>query len=543
MPLLIIVVEFMRVIIYNESMKRGVIMPTARTYTKKEAAMYLTGMFGQNMIYNVVATGLYFYFQNVICLDAVALGWIFTVARVWDAVNDPIMGAIVDKTNTKWGKCKPYLMFVPALICLITCVTFLNGNYAAAKEVAEATGGEGAVSAKMVLILTWAAVSYILWGMSYTIGDIPLWGIISRMSEVEEDRAKLISAARVVASVGAAAVVVSIVAVSQAANEAFGESTNAQKGFIVVGIAMTVVASLLFEVAGIGVKERVPVSEEKKTMKESIALMWKCVPFRRIIISGILRSPLQLMMIVILTLFTYYFCDGNLQKAFTDPKILVILIILGGGYFVGQFAAMILCPFAMRKISVKTLYNLTAVSAVPTAAVFLTFLADPTGLHQMKWVIINGICFLISGMGFGVINVCQSIMISDCIDYEEYHNGYRPDGIFFSGQSFITKLSAGVATIISQYVFASVGYTDTNIDNMNKALENGAHFATDYQVYSKAMWFILTVPPAIGIALAVIPTLRYEITPADHEKMLAELVERHSGGNKKEPGDNNETEI
>ena len=501
-------------------------MPSAKTYTKKEAAMYLTGMFGQNMIYNVIATGLYFYFQNVICLDAVALGWIFAIARVWDAVNDPMMGAIVDKTSTKWGKCKPYLMFAPPFICLITCLTFLNGNYAVAKESGNKTA--------MVLILGWAAISYILWGMSYTIGDIPLWGVISRMSEVEKDRAKLISAARIVASVGAAAVVVSIVAVSQAANRALGESTNAQKGFIVVGIGMTLVASALFELAGLGVKERVPVSDEKKTMKDSIALMWKCVPFRRVLISGILRSPLQLMMIIIVTLFTYYFCDGNLETAFTNPKRLVILVILGGGYFVGQFVAMILCPMLMKKISVKAMYNLTAISAIPTALVFVTYLVAPSELDKMTWVLINGVCFLISGMGFGAINVCQSIMISDCIDYHEYNTGYRPDGIFFSGQSFITKLSAGVATIISQYVLAYVGYTDVNIEKLNKALDNGAHFATDYPQYSKAMWFILTIPPAIGLVLAIIPTLKYEISTEEHEKMLAELIKRHNSKTEEE---------
>lgn len=493
---------------------------SAKTYTKKEAAMYLTGMFGQNMIYNVIATGLYFYLQNVICLPAVALGWIFAIARVWDGINDPMMGAIVDKTSTKWGKCKPYLMFSPPLICLITCATFLNGNYAVAKEAGNKTA--------MFLIVGWAALSYILWGMSYTIGDIPLWGIISRMSEVEKDRAKLISAARIVASIGAAAVVVSIVAISQAANDALGESTNAQKGFIVVGIGMTVVASILFEIAGLGVKERVPSSDEKKSMGESIALMWKCKPFRRILISGILRSPLQLMMIVILTLFTYYFCDGDLQRAFTEPDILIILIIMGGGYFVGQFAAMIICPMLMKKISVKAMYNLTAISAIPTAFIFITYLIAPTELNQMKWVLIDGVCFVISGMGFGAINVCQSIMISDCIDYEEYHHGYRPDGIFFSGQSFITKLTAGIASIISAYVYNLVGYTDVNIEKMNKALENGASFARDYMQYSKAMWFILTVPPAIGLAIAVIPTLKYEITTADHEKMLGELIRRHA---------------
>lgn len=494
-------------------------MDTVRTYTKKEASLYLTGMFGQNMIYNIVATGLYFYFQNVICLPAIALGWIFAIARVWDAINDPIMGSIVDKTRSKWGKCRPYLIFSPPIICVITCVAFLNGNYAAAKN----AGNQAA----MVLIVTWGALSYILWGMSYTVGDIPLWGIISRMSESEKDRAKLISLSRIIASIGAALVVVSIIAISQAVNGMLGASQNAQKGFIVVGIGMTVVASLLFECAGIGTKERVPVTSQSKTMRESFALMWQCKPFRRILISGILRSPIQLMMIVVMTLFSYYYCEGDLTKAFTEPKRLLIVVIVGGGFFVGQFAAMVLCPIFMKKTSVKTLYNITGLSAIPTALLFVVYLIAPTNLMNIGWVLVDGVLLLFSGAGFGAVNVCQSVMISDCIDYEEYNIGYRPDGIFFSGQSFITKFSAGIASIISAYVYASVGYTDVNISAMNEALANGACFASDYQPYAKAMWFLLSVPPAIGLLISIIPTLKYEITSESHKQMLDELIERH----------------
>ena len=493
---------------------------TVQTYTKKERNMYLTGMFGQNMIYNIVATGLYFYFQNVICLPAVALGWIFAVARVWDAINDPMMGAIVDRTKSKWGKCRPYLIFSPAVICVITCVAFLNGNYATAK-----TSGN---STAMILIVAWAALSYILWGMSYTVGDIPLWGIISRISESEKDRANLISLSRVIASIGAALVVVSIVALSQAANNALALNQNAQKGFIIVGIVMTIIASLLFECAGLGTKERVPIAGENKTMLESFALMWKCKPFRRILISGILRAPLQLMMMVVMTLFTNYYCEGDLTKAFTDPYKLLTIAIIGGCYFIGQFAAMVICPKLMTRFNIKTLYNLTGIAAIPTALLFVVYLIAPTELTKIGWVLIDGVLLLISGAGFGAVNVCQSVMISDCIDYEEYHTGYRPDGIFFSGQSFITKFSAGIASIISAYVYNAVGYTDINIDAMNKALKAGASFAVDYMDYSKAMWFLLTIPPAIGMAIAVIPTLKYEIDQKSHEKMLAELVKRHS---------------
>ena len=304
-------------------------MAQVKTYTKKERNMYLTGLFGQNMIYNIVATGLYYYFQNVICLPAIALGWIFAIARVWDAVNDPIMGTIVDKTRTRWGKCRPYLLFSPVIICVITCVAFLNGNYAAAKA--------GGNSTAMILIVAWAAVSYILWGMCYTVGDIPLWGIISRMSEDEKDRATLISLARIVAAIGAGLVVISIIAVSQAVNGMLSKSSDTQAGFMIVGFAFTIIASLLFQCAGLGTKERVPVSSETKTMKESFALMWNCVPFRRVLISGILRSPMQLMLIVAMTLFTYYYCSGDLTTAFTDVNKLVIVLIIAGGLFAGQF--------------------------------------------------------------------------------------------------------------------------------------------------------------------------------------------------------------
>lgn len=496
-------------------------MTAVQTYTGKERNMYLTGMFGQNMIYNIVATGLYYYFQNIICLPAMALGWIFAIARVWDAINDPMMGSIVDRTKTKWGKCRPYLIFSPIAICAITCVAFLNGNYAAAKQAGDNT--------TMILIVAWAAVSYILWGMAYTVGDIPLWGIISRMSENEKDRSVLISLSRIIASIGAAAVVVSICPISQAVNKAMNLAETDQKGFIIIGFAMTIVASLLFECAGIGTKERVPNSEEKKTMKESFALMWKCKPFRRLLISGILRAPLQLLMLVAMPLLSYYYCDGDLTKAFTNMHTLLVIVFIGGGLFIGQFLTMAICPALIKKYDVKKIYNLfSGLSAIPYVLIYVVYLMAPTRLHEFGWAALDGLLLFGAGAGFGAVNVCQSVMISDCIDYEEYHTGYRPDGVFFSGQSFITKFSAGVASIISAVVYNQVGYTDVNIAAMNEAIKNGASFAVDYPDFSKAMWFLLSVPVAVGMFISVLPTLKYEITKDSHDKMLRELVERHT---------------
>ena len=179
-----------------------------KTYTRGEMAGYMIGMFGQNLIYQIVNTGLYFYFQNVICLPAMALGWIFMLARVWDAVNDPIMGTFVDRTHTRWGKCRPYLIFGPPVIMVVTIAAFLNSNYA------DATTTSGRIA-----IIAWAGVSYILWGMTYTVCDIPLWGLTSVMTEDEGDRAKALSLARIAA--GFAGVGVLIVQISQAVGSTF----------------------------------------------------------------------------------------------------------------------------------------------------------------------------------------------------------------------------------------------------------------------------------------------------------------------------------
>ena len=488
------------------------------TYGKKDRNLYLTGMFGQNMIYNIVSTGLYYYFQNVICLPAMALGWIFMIARIWDAINDPMMGSIVDRTKSKWGKCRPYLLFSPIVIGFITIGSFINGNYAAA-------AGEKA----KVFIVGWAAGSYILWGMCYTAGDVPLWGIVSRMTEVEKDRSTLLSLSRIVASVAAGLVSVTAIFASQGINGMLQKDSNAQPGFIIYAVVMTVLATVLFVCAGIGTKERVPNNQENKSMGESFKIMWKCVPFRKLMISGILRSPWQLMNVVMMTLFTYYYCNGNLMNLFGDFKILVQAVLVAGGMFAGTFIMQLLCPKLLEKYDVKKLYNLfLAISVLPFVLLYVTYKIAPTSLNTIPWAIVDGILMLIVGGTTGALYVFQSVMISDCIDYEEHRSGYRPDGIFFSGQSFIVKFSSGIASIISGIIYSVVGYSDANIASMNTALENGASFAKDFPEYAGAMWLLMTIPAAIGQLIAIFPTLKYPITKENHKIMLKELSERHN---------------
>ncbi|OQA47529.1 MAG: Melibiose carrier protein [Firmicutes bacterium ADurb.Bin300] len=466
------------------------------------------------MIYNIIGTGLYFYFQSVIFLPAIAISIFMSIARVWDAINDPMMGTIVDRTRTKWGKCRPYLIFSPPIICIITILTFVNGMY-----------GHDNSSAKNALIIGWAAVSYILWGMNYTVGDIPLWGITALITEDDKDRAKLLALARIFAGIGGGLVLVAIVPASQALGKALESVTLSadaaqQRAFIIVSIVLSVIGCGLFELAGLFTKERVAISEESHTMKENFKMMWANKPFRQQLISGILRSPVSLLMNIAMTLLAYYY--GNYYGNYTK-----YLIILGGGIFIGQFIVMAVTPKLAAKYEKKNLLIIaTLISATAFALVFAVYLIAPLDLDKPVWMACLAVLFAVAGGGQGALNVLQSVMIADAVDYEEYMNGIRPDGVFFSGQSFITKLSAGIASIISGAVYAIIGFSDVNVQAVNNALRAGASFKADYPKYAMAMFLLCSIPPAIGLLLSVLPLRRYALSDSEHSRILDELNQK-----------------
>ena len=494
------------------------------TYTKKERNMYLIGLAGQNIIYNIIATGMTFYFQSVIFIPAMAISVITGVARVWDAINDPMMGTIVDRTRSKYGKCRPYLFFVPGIVCVTTILTFINGQYSSANS-----------PSTNALIIGWAAVSYILWGMTYTAGDIPIWGITALMTESDKDRAKLLGLARLVASVGSGVVLVALIPVSQSVGASFAESMGQAKGlqmgFIVVCGALTVLGSLLFQCSAFA-KERVSQpSDEHKGFIDNVKIMWNCKPFRRILISGIIKAPTQILSLVAMTLLSYYFGDNG----GSGQSYMLYMACLGGPMFIGMFVAMALVPKLCDKFEKKIVFNGTSViGAIPFGLIFVASLIAPTGLYKPGWLPVMAVLFFIAGAGTGASGVIQSIMIADCVDYDEYHTGYRPDGVFFSGQSFITKLGAGLSSFIQGIVFAAVGFSGDAVKACNEALAASSAtdfmFATaaEFEPYRFGMFFLITIPAFVSSLISVIPMSKYEITAKEYSRILSELNEKRN---------------
>ncbi|MDR3216539.1 MAG: glycoside-pentoside-hexuronide (GPH):cation symporter [Clostridiaceae bacterium] len=495
-----------------------------KTYSKKELGAYLSSMFGQNILYNIIGACLAYYLQFTVLIPAIIVSVIMGAARVWDALNDPMMGTLVDRTRTKLGKCRPFLRLVPIPLMILTTLCFTSfgfyGNGSAALDVG---------------IVAWAAVTYVLWGMVYTVGDIPLWGITALMTENEKDRNKLLSFARIAGGIGSGVVLLAMQPAALGLGDMLapsvgGAAQGERFGFLIVAAGLALVGAALFQICGFVVKERIPSVGKKPSLKESFKIMWRNKPFRQILLSGILGSPRMLVALVAMPIVTYYFASKDAVQA------LLYMLILGGGLFAGQFVASALTPKIALRFSKKKLYNYSnLLSAIPYTLFFVLYIAVPRGgLVHPAALVACALIFTLCGAALGINLALQSYMIADAVDYEEYHYGGRPDGVFFSGQTFIAKLTGGVATIISGIAYTIVGFSDTRVAELNAFIEAGGIPRNEPQYYGfmTVLFVLVSLLPAIGCLLSVIPTWKYALTDDEHDRILKELnIKRHAAEN------------
>lgn len=466
---------------------------------KRANTAYLLGMFGQNMIYAVMSTGMTFYFQSVIFIPAMTISIITIISKILEFISDPIMGYIIDNTNTKYGKCRPYLLFTPIPICICSIFVFLNYQYSADNSFT-----------KNACIILWAGISTVLFGLIYSAGDVSLWAFPSLMTRVSRERNRLLSNAKIVSTISGSLIVLVVLQLSQYVGNIFSDRINnssdgLQIGTLLVCTSIIIIGTVLFQITGIFVKENYKPLQKKISLKQSFLIMWNCKPFRNVMISGILRSPYMLINTVQNILYIYYF--GNNGQV---PYITYMLII-GGFSMIGQLIAGAVAPKLSEKYGINKLniiFNI--LSAVFLIGIFILYLLQPNNLSNMLPFILLTVLFFFFSFCLGFVFSLQSFMIANAIDYEEKVNGYRPDGIFFSGQSLLVKISTGISSLIAGIVYTLVGFSGENIQKINESLYNGANFACDSQFakYRFALFSMISIIPAIGFILSIIPSTK-----------------------------------
>lgn len=492
--------------------------PKLKTYTKSERNAYLIGLAGQNIMYNIVNACIMYFLQFTVLVPAMTVSIIFTIARIFDACNDPIMGTVVDRTRTKYGKCVPYLRFMPIPIMIITILCYVSFGFY----------GDGSKGLDIAITI-WTAFTYIGWGMLYTIGDIPIWGVTSLMTESAKDREKILQAARVVAAIAGGAIMLSMQSAALGLGGIFTSKfaisapEGEKYGFLAMAIILSIIGTAMFQVAGLKVKERIEPSQEKTNLKDNLKIIAGNKPYRQLLISGVLGSTKSIISIVAMTLVSYYFASKDPIMAF------VYLALLGGGVFVGMFIGMAIVPALNKKMSKKAIYNWSnLISVVPYLAIYVAYLISPHHLTNIIAVLLCFVLFAIVGVGQGATTVLQSTMIADCVDYEEYKNNRRPDALFFSGQTFLVKLQSGIATIICGIAYTIVKFSDTRVAEINAFINAGGtpRLSLEYSSFMMILFIIVSIPPAIGSILTVIPTWKYALDDKEHSRIMDILNER-----------------
>ena len=287
--------------------------------SNKEIYSFAFAGLGQNLIFNFSATFIMIFYTDVLGLAALSVGTLMLVARVWDAVNDPIMGIIVDKTNTRWGKLRPYLLAIALPMAVFTILTFLNVNLSTNSK------------------LLYAYVTYIAWGMVYTVSDIPYWGLSSAMSDDPKDRLKILSVARIMSNVGIAisTVVPPII---------LGLLQDHPQRYAIVATGISIIGASLFLLAFINTKERVTRPNSVSHIRD-FALLKENKPLLQLQSSRMLGA-----FRMVLGAAGTFFAKYNLNNE-------ALFSLLGATLILSMIFAIMITPMLRRYFSKKALYQ------------------------------------------------------------------------------------------------------------------------------------------------------------------------------------------
>ncbi|MEG2396682.1 MAG: MFS transporter, partial [Oscillospiraceae bacterium] len=309
----------------------------------KEKLSFTVAAFGRSGIYTIMTM-----FYMVFLIDVAFNGMpnagaiastIILCGRIFDAANDPIMGMIVDRTRSKWGKMRPYLLFSPIPIAISTIILFAAPSFASSG-----------------LKIAYAAFTYILWGVMFTIQDVPFWGLSAVITPNEQERTSFLSTARLGSTFGGIlpALFIPILRTS---------TLGIKNGYLVGAIIFGVVGALLSSLAFFNTKERVEQSEKVPSIKESVQVVVQNKLLLIVIFAAVLGSTMVIANISADYISNYLIIQNGMNGFIPKGTVLTTLTISIGA---GMVPAMILFPILRKKFSLKQIYIVSSIFGVIT---------------------------------------------------------------------------------------------------------------------------------------------------------------------------------
>lgn len=463
-----------------------------RYVSVKENLAYGFANAGQVFGYNLNSYYSLF-FTKVFLIPQKAVSRMILLLGIWDTINDPIMGGIIDKTRTRYGKLRPYLLIVPIPLAIATVMLFSGPLIMQDVK---------SITAKIVYMY----LSYFVWELLYTLGDVPFWGMSSAISPLPSDRTRAISTARFISSlIGGFSTTILVLMMDGSENNII--SLSLPEVFCIISIIAACFIICLFSLAGIKCKERVVQTVKDPSVLAGFKVLVKNKPLLMIVIGNVLST-----IIAISGAFeTYYYAEViNLNS-------LKIVITLPGTIF--GFVTYLLIPKLKKRLDNRQIVFLNGITrAVVSVIVFLIGMK-----HYNDFKVVVPL-LLIQNFIFSFFNTINLVipteMIADTIDYMEWKTGERNEGVSFSVLTFVGKLTGSVASSVCTAILPIIGltYSSSGAERITMKGDN-----TDLWIWA----FFTLIPYVIGL-VALIPYFFYDLTGNKLKKIREDMEIRRA---------------
>ena len=394
----------------------------------REKIAYGLGDTASNIIFQTVMMFLLLFYTDVVGLSPGVVGTMFLLVRLIDAVTDPIMGNIADKTRTKWGQFRPYLLWLALPFALISILAFTTPDL---------TGNNKII---------YAFVTYILLMIAYTAINIPYCGLGGVITADAKERVTVQSYRFVFGMLGG----VIVAAATMPMVHWLGEGDTA-KGYQLTMVAMSSLGVVLFLLCFLGTKERVkPPENQQSSMKDNLQSLWKNDQWRILCVASFYLLSGQVLR---LTLAVYY------VKYFLGREDLITSFLT-----LGVVASMIGCavaqPLAKRVCKIKAYIALQILSAV---ICLFSFLISP------DQIILAFVAFIAWKFFLDMASPLLWAKMADTIDYGHEKTGIRVTGLVYSGVIFFIKLGIAIGGALAGWLLTFYGYqADTEQSDTTK---------------------------------------------------------------------------
>lgn len=455
----------------------------------KEGFSYSLCGFGQNLICTIIGSYLTVFMTDAIGFNALAVAFLMLGARIFDALNDPIMGSIVDRTRTKWGKCRPYMKWMAFPIAIMTAICFLPWY-------PKNDGGFAAIS-----------VMYVVWGMVYTVADVPYWGLSTAMSNDTYRRGNLLTIARLFCTAGAGIVTVITPIITDNMTKGLDPVAKGEMLkwiYFVIAIVCCVIAVPLFFLGFKNTTERNMTEENPPSLGHNLKLLFKNKPLMLIVLSGIGGAARML--------FTYtgglYFAKYIMDKE-SMYSLFTMAIVPGG------LIASLLVPWCTKKFGKRNTYIWShIVGGVAMLIAFIVGIACDRGAYtSTATTVVLLIALVIAGIPSGFGNIVTYAMIGDTVEQLELKTGERAEGICFAMQTLINKIGMAVGAFVGVLAYYMAGVAANDASSVTPEAKD-------------TMWFMLVGIAAISFFLTVIPLFFYKFNEKQQQEAKAEIEAR-----------------